>query len=450
MPRITKPEFQSSFYRKLKDKAHTDLHIVVIGTKPDIIKQAPLVLELKKRDKLILLGHTGQHYDAQLNEDAQKVFGISPDFNINARGAMDEKMGQMVSRFGAVITELAHSGKNIIPYVHGDTTTAVATAIAAFINTVAPAHVEAGLRSYNVNEQIISRAVRTLKFDRYYAQLQDQRNWHKGSLEPYPEQFDTRTIGTTAGIHFAPTSVNAENLIAEGYRKDRIAVVGNSVADAIKIAMGKKSAVMQRYPALQKGFVRFTVHRRENVASYHRFVTIFETMEDLVKNGTTVLWLAHNANKDAMARFNLQKKLDKLIARYPNLIYSDTLWDYDDNIVALSNASVNVTDSGSEQEETNILHVPSVTVRFGSDRPETAWAGCNIIAPPISVVFLSMAIQGAYNNKNLRIAPNLYGTNVSRKIADLVDRVLTKDGSLWQWSHEQYGFDKQDYWRKRP
>jgi len=111
-------------------------------------------------------------------------------------------------------------------------------------------------------------------------------------------------------------------------------------------------------------------------------------------------------------------------------------------------AKLNVTDSGSEQEETNILKVPSVTVRFGSDRPETVWAGCNIVAPPISKKFLLAIIEGAESNPMLKKSPKLYGSNVSKKIVQEVDKIIKRDGNLFQWEHERYKFHKLKYWRK--
>jgi len=445
IPRVT---FKKTFWEKIRDKSEKNIHIVIIGTKPDIIKQAPLVLELQRQKKLILLGHTGQHYDAKLNEDAQKIFGITPDFNINAEGTLHQKVGQIISRFGDILSNLKQTKKNIIPYVHGDTTTAAASAIASFMNQIAVVHIEAGLRSFNPRREIFIDTFKKFNFNNFYQKLIDKNNWTKGSIEPYPEQFDTRVVGTTTGLHNAPTSINKENLIQEGYRQDRIFVVGNSVSDSVKIAINKGSGILKKYPQLKNGFIRFAIHRRENVGCYHKFTTIFETMEELVKRKKTVLWLSHNVNKQAIKEFGLEKRLKTLIKKFPNLLYSDTLWDYDDNIIALTVAKLNVTDSGSEQEETNILKVPSVTVRFGSDRPETVWAGCNIVAPPISKKFLLAIIEGAESNPMLKKSPKLYGSNVSKKIVQEVDKIIKRDGNLFQWEHERYKFHKLKYWRK--
>lgn len=447
MNKINGVTFKKTFWEKIKNKSEKNIHIIIIGTKPDIIKQAPLVLELQKRKKLILLGHTGQHYDAKLNEDARKVFGITPDFNINAQGSLHQKIGQIISRFGNILFNLKKTNKNIIPYVHGDTTTAAASAIAAFMNQIAPVHVEAGLRSYNPQKKIFTSSLKKFNFDNYYKNLIDKKNWTKGSIEPYPEQFDTRVVGATAGLHNAPTQINKENLIQEGYSENKIFVVGNSVSDSLKIATSKGSNIFKKYPQLKNGFIRFAIHRRENVGSYHRFTTIFEVMEELVKNKKIVLWLSHNVNKQAIKDFRLEERLKMLIKKYPNFLYSDTLWDYDDNIAALSVANLNVTDSGSEQEETNLLKVPSVTVRFGSDRPETIWAGGNIIAPPISKNFLLRVIEGAESNSMLKKSPKLYGSNVSEKIINKVENILERDGTLFQWEHEKYGFHKLKFWR---
>jgi UDP-N-acetylglucosamine 2-epimerase (non-hydrolysing) len=212
--------------------------------------------------------------------------------------------------------------------------------------------------------------------------------------------------------------------------------------------MSRKSDVLKRYPQLKNGFIRFAIHRRENVSSYHRFVTVFEAMEELVKKGKTVLWLSHNLNKEAIKNFGLTLRLKSLIKKYPNFIYQDNLWIYDDNIAALNKASLNVTDSGSEQEETNMLQVPSVTIRFNSDRPETCWAGSNLLAPPLSKKFILQIVEGAENNQKMRKCKKLYGSNISEKLIKQIDKVIAKDKSLFQWSHEQYGFNKSKSWQK--
>ena len=114
-----------TFYDDIADNSDRHVHLIMIATKPDIIKQIPLYKELKKRGHLVILGHTGQHYDENLSGGMLKEFGVEPDFNLNVRGALHEVVSQIIGRLGHVIAELKEKGKIVIPYVHGDTTTAM-------------------------------------------------------------------------------------------------------------------------------------------------------------------------------------------------------------------------------------------------------------------------------------------------------------------------------------
>src|SRR5436853_2783098 len=112
----------STFFDDLQKQSDPHVHLVLIATKPDIIKQVPLYKELKRRGHVAVLGHTGQHYDENLSGGMLKEFGVEPDFNLNVRGPMHEVVSQIIARLGYVITELQKRGKTVIPYVHGDTT----------------------------------------------------------------------------------------------------------------------------------------------------------------------------------------------------------------------------------------------------------------------------------------------------------------------------------------
>ncbi|NLG07064.1 hypothetical protein GX553_01250, partial [Candidatus Peribacteria bacterium] len=136
-----------SFYDDVASCDDRHVHLIMIATKPDIIKQVPLYKELQKRGHLVLLGHTGQHYDENLSGGMLKEFGVEPDFNLNVRGSAHEVVSQIIGRLGYVIGELKQRGKIVIPYVHGDTTTAMAASNAGYCHRFASVHVEAGIRT---------------------------------------------------------------------------------------------------------------------------------------------------------------------------------------------------------------------------------------------------------------------------------------------------------------
>lgn len=428
--------------------AHKDrhVHMVMIATKPDIIKQVPLYRELKKRGHLVVLAHTGQHYSENLSGGMLEEFGVEPDLNLNVRGDMHEIMSQIIGRLGAVIAELKKRGKIVIPYVHGDTTTATAAANAGYCNGFSAVHVEAGIRTLTPNykkfmngELLNEKGTASVDVAAWHTFLTDRNNWERGSQEPYPEQFCTRSAEAGTGLHLAPVELVREFLHAEGYAPDRIQVVGNSVVDATEEALenAKHSKIFEQYPILEKGdFVRFCIHRRENCNSELRFRAIIGAMKNLLEQGRTVLLISLFQTEAAFDRYGLREELNEWVKKYPHFVYSQVWPLYTDVIAAMSKAAVCATDSGSMQEEMNVMHIPCVTLRFGSDRSESAINGGNLIAPPVRADVITDMINFAWNNETLKKAPGIYGENVSAKCVDAVEAVLKK-GEIFRPEEER-------------
>lgn len=481
------------FYDEVADHKGSHVHLILIATKPDIIKQIPLYLELKRRKQLVVLGHTGQHYDENLSGGMLREFGVEPDFNLNVRGEMYEVVSQIIGRLGYVIGEirkrgparrsLGEDGKIVIPYVHGDTTTAMAAANAGYCHGFASVHVEAGLRtltpSYGKWEQVMqARRASTALADARFAQhdvfelwrrfLMDRSHWERGSLEPYPEQFNTRCSEAGSGVHFAPVELNREFMLGEGFPEDRIFVTGNSVADSIRIAVSNlekangtqgdasiraststgttqhdvscSAKVFERYPMLAGGdFVRFCIHRRENCVSKLRFLAIYEAMKKLIVKGRKVLLINMIQTKAAFARFGLEEEVQKLAKSHKNFILSEVWPEYTDVIAAMRKAAVCATDSGSMQEEMNILGIPCVTLRFGSDRSESILAGGNVLAPPVASDVIVKLIEGAWNHAEMKKVKNIYGENVSRKSVDAVLGILERGEEVFRSEEGRLG-----------
>ncbi len=431
------------FFEEMAANGAHHVHLVLIATKPDIIKQIPLYLELKKRGHLVVLGHTGQHYDENLSGGMLKEFGVEPDFNLNVRGAMHEVVSQIIGRLGWIMGELKAKGKTVIPYVHGDTTTAMAASNAGFCHMMSSVHVEAGIRTLTPDFMKFKKGWKWTADDvqKWRSFLMVRSNWLRGSQEPYPEQFNTRASEAATGLHLAPVELDREFLRSEGFPEDRIVVVGNSVADATMDALKrvKDSSVFERHPQLQDGnFVRFCIHRRENCISEKRFKAIVGAMEQLVESGKTVLLITMNQTEFAFERFGMKQHIADLVKKYSNFVYSPVWPEYGDVIAAMSKAAVCATDSGSMQEEMNVLGVPCVTMRFGSDRSESAINGGNLIAPPVDSNLIASMIEYAWDNKEMRNAPKLYGTNVSAKCIDAVEELL-KRGEIFQSEEARLG-----------
>jgi len=430
-----------SFYEDIAARPQKHVHLICIATKPDIIKQVPVYLELKKRGELVLLGHTGQHYDENLSGGMLKEFGVEPDFNLNVRGSMHEVVSQIIGRLGHIMFELKERGKIVIPYVHGDTTTSMAASNAGYCNQFAAVHVEAGIRTLTAaygssklqapsSKQNSNSKFKIQNISEWRQFLMDRNNWERGSMEPFPEQFNTRCSEAATGIHLSPVELDREFMLGEGFSEDRIFVVGNSVADATHDAMKRmdKSSVFDRHPELADGdFVRFCIHRRENCISEKRFLAIYGAMKMLIEEGKKVLLINMIQTKKAFERFNLQEEVANLAKTHDNFVLSEVWPEYRDVIAAMSRAAVCATDSGSMQEEMNVMGVPCVTLRFGSDRSESIMNGGNLIAPPVDSDAICNIIKYAWNNEEMKKAPKLYGEDVSKKCVDVVLKVINDE-----------------------
>ncbi len=440
--------FQSSFSKQLELADEKIVHIVTIATKPDIIKQAPIYHELKKRGELVLLCHTGQHYDFRYSGGLEEEFGLTVDIHLTIEGNLHQKVAQMIERFGSVISYLQSLGKTPVPYIHGDTSTSMAIGLASFMHRVACVHVEAGIRTLTPKKEIFEKFYTDFKagnFDwqEYYQALQKRENYEQGSMEPFPEQFNTRASEPASGFYAAPVELDKEFLLAEGFSPDRIVVTGNTVADATMQAIedAEKSTIFGKYPQIKGGnFIRFCIHRRENTQDQHRFTVLIEAIEKLVRSGHQVLLISLFGTETAIDNHNLRERIEALTKDYPkDFIYSDVWPYYRDVIAAMRECAVVATDSGSMQEEMNILGVPCVTLRFGSDRPETFLVGANIIAPPTDSDFIVEIVKGAMHNKQMASVGNIYGKDVSTKIIDEVLKRLDAGEHMFRAEEERIG-----------
>jgi UDP-N-acetylglucosamine 2-epimerase (non-hydrolysing) len=429
------------FYDEVAASDQKNIHLILIATKPDIIKQIPLYKELQNRGHLVVLGHTGQHYDENLSGGMLKEFGTEPDFNLNVRGAAHEVVSQIIGRLGFVIGELKEKGKTVIPYVHGDTTTCMAAANAGYCHKFSAVHVEAGIRTLTPKFKEFGLGDNGFDCKAWRAFQMDRNNWERGSQEPFPEQFNTRCAEAATGIHLAPVELDREFMLGEGFCDDRIFVVGNSVADATREALGRAetSKVFERHPELADGnFVRFCIHRGENCTNEKRFRAIYDAMKMMIEDGRKVLLISLFKTESALEKFGLKAEVDQLNKDHDNFIYSPVWAEYVDVIAAMNKAAVVATDSGSMQEEMNVMGVPCVTLRFGSDRSESAINGGNLIAPPIDAELIKSIVEYAWDNQEMRDAPKIYGENVSSKCIDAVEEVIAK-GDIFRAEEERIG-----------
>lgn len=292
---------------------------------PDIIKQAPIAWEAKKKGHEVLLIHTNQHYDNDLFLGMYKSVELrSPDYILKNKFTL----GGAIEELSALFRETCPD----IVLVHGDTKTAMVAAVAAHYLAIPVGHVEAGLRTE--------------------------------TREPWPEQTDTRIADACSNLFFAPTEKMAGYLRNEGFHPDDIIVCGNTVVD-IALAMAK------RYPDKKSGKVYFSAHREENLRSKFRFENIVKFANFLVTESYDVNWVMRSKTKQKIEEYKL--KLDPEITQIDNLKYPDS-------IKLLNESAFACVDSGGLQEESSALHIPCLTLRYVTDRPETTAIGCNLLA----------------------------------------------------------------------
>ena len=316
--------------------------LLCMGTRPEIIKMAPVYHELKSRKLPVQLLHTGQHKD--LAEPMYEFFSLKPDHSLlldRTANTLEHLSALLIEQIGALIADVAP--KAVL--VHGDTTSALMAAMAAFYQKIPVAHVEAGLRSHN-------------------------------SYDPFPEEKNRELIARLAYWHFAPTEKAAANLIAEGVPRQQIHVVGNTVIDAIAYGQNRlrshpqliePSAVEMAKKLKDRKIILVTAHRRENWgaplhAMASAILALIKEHPDLA-----VVWPVH-ANPEVKAAVHtvlgaLDPALAQRVFLLPPIPYPALL-------DLLSRAWLVLTDSGGIQEEAASFHVPVLVLRETTERPE--------------------------------------------------------------------------------
>lgn len=312
---------------------------VVLGTRPEIIKLAPLIKELQKKQADFFVLHTGQHYSYQLD----KVFFDQlelpqPRYNIDVgSGSHAEETGKMLVGIEKILLD----EKPDIVLIEGDTNSVLAGALAAAKLGIKVGHVEAGLRSYD---------------------------------RSMPEEINRVLTDHLSDYLFAPTPKAKQILLSEGIGEGKIFVTGNTIVDAVyqnlELSKSKIDITNDLHLKPQQYFL-VTLHRQENVDNTSRFASILEGLNRLAACfQLPVVYPIHPRSRQRLSRFTLPPQ---------NLTIIDPV-DFLSFLQLESNAKLILTDSGGVQEEACILGIPCVTLRDNTERPETIEVGANILA----------------------------------------------------------------------
>jgi UDP-N-acetylglucosamine 2-epimerase (non-hydrolysing) len=450
------------------DKARRDNSPVlgiVTGTKPDFYKQAPLVLEAVKENLPVFVIDTGQHFDEVLG------FGIK-EFNLQGfvgcnlqiRGDLMEKASELIIKFGSFgrYCKKQFGTESLLPMVHGDTLVAGIAPLAwVFGMGQKVGQNEAGLRSMSPEaiKWIRAGSDPTAAQIEKFVSSQFDGKWFLAREEPFPEQIDTWICSAGTQFFFAPTKLNQDNLVREGYPEDFVHIVGNSVVDAINIKRKEKprQSIFDFYPQLEKDqWIRMDIHRRENLTE-KRFMSIIGGVIELVKNiNRKVILVMLNATMAALKQYGLDFKLQALAEQYPDKLVMTPLWKEYAHVIEFLDSGrcwAEMTDSGSMQEE--LLYFPNVTsltVRLNTDRPETIFdAKSNILVPPLNASWLVSIVNEVYKSEEglgfkLRRKNEIYGRPgyVSKSIIRIIKKEFENgDANFYPWLHQRLGLWKE-------
>lgn len=317
--------------------------LAVFGTRPEAIKLAPLLKYLQQDGAFDLkVCVTAQH--RQMLDQVLALFEIQPDFDLDLMQSEQDLSALSARILSSLRPVFAEYRPNLV-LVHGDTTTAFASALSAFYHQIPVAHIEAGLRTHNIHS-------------------------------PFPEEANRRLIAGIAQWHFAPTATAKQNLLNEGIRADRIWVTGNTVIDALSATLQKLAqtpalvkSFAERYPFLdsKKRLILVTVHRRENLGA--GLVQICDALSNLAGRHSD-LQIVYPVHPNPNVREVVYSRLGNL----SNLFLLEPQ-DYLPFISLMARAELILTDSGGIQEEATALAKKILVLRETSERPEAVEFG---------------------------------------------------------------------------
>ena len=363
--------------------------MTIFGTRPEAIKMAPLVKELKSRKEIeCIVCVTAQH--RQMLDQVLEVFDIKPDYDLNIMQA-GQTLSDITSRALKGVEEVINKEKPNIVLVHGDTTTTFAGALASYYCQTDVGHVEAGLRTWN-------------------------------KYSPYPEEMNRQMVGVIADMHFAPTENSKNSLLKEGKKEETIYVTGNTAIDALSTTVKDN----YNHPVFEwignDKMILLTAHRRENLGQPMR--NMFKAIKRIVDEfeGIKVVYPIHmnpKVREVANEVFNGDERI-KLIEPLEVIDFHNFL----------NKSYLILTDSGGIQEEAPSLGKPVLVMRDTTERPEGIEAGTLKLAGTDEETIYTLTkelLSSKETYENMSKATNPYGDGkASIRIADAIIKKYTK------------------------
>lgn len=378
--------------------------LLVFGTRPEAIKMAPVVHELKKSPDcfIVKVCVTGQH--REMLDQVLQLFGIVPDYDLNIMKP-DQDLYDITSRILLGMREVLREVRPDLVLVHGDTTTSMVAALAAFYQQISVGHVEAGLRTGDI-------------------------------YSPWPEEMNRLITGRIATHHFAPTPLAKKNLLNENVPEERILVTGNTVIDALKWVTGKldfdeelNAQVRKRIQRagydvnrLQQNrrLVLITGHRRESFGD--GFLHICEAIKQLALNYSDVDYLY-----PVHLNPNVRKPVFDILGDGLENVFLIEPLEYLSFVYMMEKSYLILTDSGGVQEEAPGLGKPVLVLRNATERPEAVEAGTVMLVGTCYdkiIHGVSMLLEDSNVYSKMAQAQNPYGDGLaSKRIVDYLQNI---------------------------
>ncbi|MBO4815545.1 MAG: UDP-N-acetylglucosamine 2-epimerase (non-hydrolyzing) [Clostridia bacterium] len=363
--------------------------ITVFGTRPEAIKMAPLVKELKSRKEIeCIVCVTAQH--RQMLDQVLDVFDITPDYDLDIMKP-GQTLSDITSRALKGLEEIINKEKPNIVLVHGDTTTTFAGALASYYCQTDIGHVEAGLRTWN-------------------------------KYSPYPEEMNRQIVGVLADMHFAPTEKSKQSLLSEGKREENIFVTGNTAIDALKTTVNPNYKHELFDWIGNDRLILLTAHRRENLGEPMR--GMFKAIKRIVDEtpDVKVVYPVHLNPKVKVVANEVLGNDERI-----KLIEPLEVIDFHNFI---NKAYIILTDSGGIQEEAPSLGKPVLVLRDTTERPEGIDAGTLKLAGTNEETIYKLTKELLTNKNtydNMSMASNPYGDGkASIRIADSIIKKYNK------------------------
>ena len=363
--------------------------IFIFGTRPEIIKLAPVILEMKKypQDYNVIICNTEQQ--KQLSNQTLAYFGLKADINLDCMRE-NQSLSSVQARILTSLDKVFSEREIDATIVQGDTMTVLCGALTSFYHKIPVFHVEAGLRSYDI-------------------------------YEPFPEEVMRQMTSRVAALHFAPTEVNKKALLKEDIAEDKIHVVGNTVIDALfclsqEVIEHSENFYKEKNIPIDDKLVLITAHRRENHGE--RIDRIIEAISFLAKK-----YSDHTFVIPVHPNPNVKNKIHERLGNFEN-IHLLTPLDYPFLVYLMKHAKLILTDSGGIQEEAPSFACPTLVMRYETERKEGVEAGVSKLvgADYDKILTESEKILASTKAETRLKAQNPYGNGTASKQIEKIVR----------------------------